>query len=63
LTPAWSANPPQVERADAGLGLGNFGVLACTVHAMDCLCLMDSGNIRAKFDWESAAWRGSWLCP
>ncbi len=40
-----------------------FAVLLIDVTTVEWLYLAASGHRRARFDWDGAAWRGTWLIP
>lgn len=48
---------------DPALGARHFAVLAVEVIRIEYLHLSDEPHRRARFDWDGAAWVGTWLVP
>lgn len=44
-------------------GRKNFAAIEATFHQIDWLFLSSEGNRRARFEFDSDQWRGTWLVP
>lgn len=48
---------------ESEVGWANFGVIVSTIGRFDWVYLAAKGHRRAQFDWQDAAFVGSWLIP